>query len=171
MRGVHVSLDALCVELPAPPDVPPAAPSNVGKTNRQLLEAFTEAPGSICQGCHANLINPLGFAFEGYDGIGKHRTTDNGQPVDASGTYGFSDGQKQFTGAAQLMQAVAGSRQAHDCYAQHLFEYFYGRERVRDLGGDIALVTEIGRRSQGKQPVKSLILDLVSTDAFLTRLP
>ena len=171
MRGVHVSLDALCVELPAPPDVPPQTPSDVGKTNRQLLEAFTESPGSICQSCHGSLINPLGFAFEGYDGIGKHRTTDNGQAVDASGTYAFADGTRSFKNAPELMKAVSESRQAHDCYAQHLFEYLYGRERVKELGGDSALVTEVGRRSQGKQPVKALILDLVSTEAFLTRLP
>lgn len=174
MRGVHVSLDALCVTLPAPPDVPPETPSDVGKTNRQLLEAFTESPGSICQSCHATLINPLGFAFEGYDGIGRVRTTDNGQPVNSAGKYAFTEGERSFNGAADLMKAVSTSRQAHDCYAQHLFEYLYGRERVREGAAgaaDGALVSEVGRRSAGQVSVKSLVLDLVSTDAFLTRLP
>jgi hypothetical protein len=174
MRGVHLNLDALCVQLPTPPDVPPETPSDVGKTNRQLLEAFTEAPGSICQSCHGSLINPLGFAFEGFDGIGRTRTTDNGQPVNAAGKYAFSEGERTFDGAADLMKVISTSRQAHDCYAEHLFEYLYGRERAREGAAgaaDGALVSEVGRRSAGKVSVKSMVLDLVSTDAFLTRLP
>jgi hypothetical protein len=72
------------------------------------------------------------------------------------------------------MKVISTSRQAHDCYAEHLFEYLYGRERAREgaaAAADGALVSEVGRRSAGKVSVKSMVLDLVSTDAFLTRLP
>ena len=182
IRGVHVSLDALCVELPAPPNVPPENPDAAMRTNRQMLEAFTQAKGSVCEGCHANLINPLGFAFENYDGLGKFRTMEkSGLPIDASSKYMLSDGEVTFNGAVELMRAMASGRQAHECYAQHLFEYLYGRERLREDDLETALkplaladanvIKEVGRRSRLKVPIKNMIVDLVSTDAFLTRLP
>ena len=175
MRGVHVNLDALCVELPAPPNVPPEPPENPGKTNRQQVEAFTEMEGSVCKGCHGALINPMGFPFENFDGLGKFRTKEaGGQDIDASSKYTFSEGEKSFTGAVELMKVMASGRQAHECYAQHLFEYIYGRERAREGAGaaaDDTVIREVGRRSRMKVPIKSMILDLVSTDAFLTRLP
>jgi hypothetical protein len=182
IRGVHVSLDALCVDLPAPPNVPPESPSDAGKTNRQMLEAFTQAKGSVCEGCHANLINPLGFAFENYDGLGKFRTMEkNGLPIDASSKYLLSDGEVSFNGAVELMRAMASGRQAHECYAQHLFEYLYGREKLREeeleaalkplAAADAGVIKEVGRRSRQKVPIKNMVVDLVSTDAFLTRLP
>jgi hypothetical protein len=175
MRGVHVNLDALCVELPAPPNVPPEPPMDQGKTNRQQVQAFTEMPGSVCVGCHGGLINPLGFPFENFDGLGKFRTTEaGGQAIDASSKYSFQEGEKSFTGAVELMKTIAAGRQAHECYAQHLFEYIYGRERVREgelAAADQGVISEVGRRSRLKAPIKSMILDLVSTDAFVTRLP
>jgi hypothetical protein len=171
MRGVHLSTDVLCAELPAPPNVPPLPPQNMGTTNRELIAAFTEQPGSICVGCHGALINPLGFAFERYDQLGKYRTTDNGQPVDAKATYAFAEGSKSYDGAVELMSIIAGGKQAHECYSRHLFEYLYGRDLVKDVAADQALVVEVGRRSKGAAAVKAMILDLVGTDAFLNRLP
>jgi hypothetical protein len=162
--------------------VPPENPDAAMRTNRQMLEAFTQAKGSVCEGCHANLINPLGFAFENYDGLGKFRTTEkSGLPIDASSKYMLSDGEVTFNGAVELMRAMASGRQAHECYAQHLFEYLYGRERLREDDLETALkplaladanvIKEVGRRSRLKVPIKNMIVDLVSTDAFLTRLP
>ena len=82
--------------------------------------------------------------------------------------YEFAEGDQEFNGAVELMKIIAEGRQAHDCYAQHLFEYVYGRSAT-DVDG--ALVTELGRRSQLKVPVKDIMLDLVATDAFLNRVP
>src|SRR6185436_20608398 len=117
MRGVHLNLDVLCVELPSPPNVPPMLPTNMGKTNRELTAAFTEQPGSICVSCHGALINPLGFAFEHYDPVGKWRTTDNGNPVNAKGSYTFAEGTRSFDGAIELMNIMAAGKQTHDCYS------------------------------------------------------
>jgi hypothetical protein len=171
MRGVHLSHDVLCAQLPAPPNVPPLPPQNTGTTNRDLIEAFTEQPGSICVSCHGKLINPLGFAFERYDQTGKFRTTDNGQLVDAKSTYDFAEGTRSYDGALELMGILAGGKQAHECYSKGLFEYLYGRDVVKDAPADQALLTEMGRRSKGTASIKAMILDLVSTDAFLNRLP
>jgi hypothetical protein len=170
MRGKHLNLDVLCAELPAPPNIPPLPAQMGATTNRELIEAFTEQPGTICQSCHAKLINPLGFAFESYDAMGQFRTTDSGRPVNATGHYAFAEGERAFDGAVELMGIIAGGRQVHECYSRRLFEYLYGREAALTTG-DGALVQEVGRRSRGSASIKAMILDLVSTDAFLARLP
>jgi hypothetical protein len=170
MRGKHINLDVLCAQLPAPPNVPPLPAQTGSKTNRQLIEAFTQQPGTICVDCHGALINPLGFAFEHYDPLGRWRTTDSGQPVDATGKYAFAEGEHRFDGAVELMGIIAGGKQVHECYSRRLLEYLYGRE-TDTAAADQALVQELGRRSHGSASIKAMMLDLVSTDAFLTRLP
>ena len=83
-RGVFIATRLLCKTLP-PPD-PKAAgtmiPNTPNLTNRQRVE-MTTGKGTCGEACHNNLFNPLGFAFENYDAIGKYRTMDVGQTVDA----------------------------------------------------------------------------------------
>jgi hypothetical protein len=57
---------------------------------------------AACASCH-NLIDPTGFALENFDAVGRWRTTEEGQPVDASG--GLPDGSK-FAGVAGLEEAL-----------------------------------------------------------------
>jgi hypothetical protein len=169
-RGVHLSDHLLCNKVPPPP--PEAAqtpiPNGAGKTNRQSFEAATETPGTACAPCHGRLINPLGFAFEKFDGLGRFRNDENGMPIDATASYEFAEGEKRFDGAVELMNIIAEGKQAHECYSRQLFEYVYARSATDDDG---ALITELGRRSKLKVPVKALMLDLVATEAFLNRLP
>jgi hypothetical protein len=57
---------------------------------------------AACAVCH-NQIDPPGFALENFDAVGRWRTVEEGQPVDASG--GLPDGSK-FTGVAGLEAGV-----------------------------------------------------------------
>jgi Protein of unknown function (DUF1595)/Protein of unknown function (DUF1587)/Protein of unknown function (DUF1585) len=108
---------------------------------------------------------------------GQVPTEDTGMPIDATGRFAFVEGEKTFNGAVELMNIIAAGKQSHECYSQHLFEYIYGRERARKeewqalAEADTSLITEVGRRSRLKVSIKAMITDLVSTDAFLTRLP
>ncbi|HKU38248.1 MAG TPA: DUF1592 domain-containing protein, partial [Polyangiales bacterium] len=66
LRGVHVSLDFLCSDLPAPPpNIPPVPALQDNQTNRERFAELTK--NAPCNSCHETLINPLGFAFENYD--------------------------------------------------------------------------------------------------------
>ena len=86
-RGKWVMTNILGV---VPPDPPPnvpalkeAAAGGAGpQTMRQQMEAHRANPA--CAGCH-KMMDPIGFALENFDGIGKWRTKDAGQKVDASG--------------------------------------------------------------------------------------
>ena len=80
-RGKAVYTGLLCGELPPPPNVvPPVKPASAGGTTR---DRFTEHDTNPCaKACH-KLMDPIGFGFERYDGIGRYRTTDNNLPVDS----------------------------------------------------------------------------------------
>lgn len=85
LRGGWVLETMLGVKVPSPPaDVPPLeteANRNAKLTTRQKLEKHRESPA--CAACH-NLMDPIGFGLENFDGYGRWRDTDNGLPVDAS---------------------------------------------------------------------------------------
>ena len=90
---------------------PPAPPPNVpqlkdngadGKilTMRERMEEHRKNPA--CAGCHARM-DPLGFALEKFDAIGKWRTEEGATPIDASGA--LPNGIK-FDGPAGLRAAL-----------------------------------------------------------------
>ena len=94
---------------------PPPPPMNVSKlpqdheakkdtTLRQKLEKHRKDPA--CAGCHRRM-DPPGFGLENFDGIGKWRDSDNGKPVDASGS--LPDGQS-FNGPEALRQVLLGQK-------------------------------------------------------------
>lgn len=169
IRGVRIARDVLCLNLPDPPDaVPPLPALQPNLTNRQRVHDLTKA--SPCNACHTSVINPLGNAFENLDGLGRWRTQENGLPVDATGTFQLDGQNISFDGPVSLTKAMANSRQAHDCYSRHLVEYVYGRETDKGAA-DANLVAQAGARSKNAMSVKDLILELVTTDAFVTRTP
>jgi hypothetical protein len=64
---------------------------------RERMERHRKDP--VCAGCH-RLMDPIGFSLENFDGTGRWRTTEDGRPIDVTGTL--------FTGAP--IDGVAGLR-------------------------------------------------------------
>jgi hypothetical protein len=170
VRGVQIGKDILCATIPNPPDViPPLPPLDPTSTNRKRIATLTmNAP---CSSCHTTIINPLGFAFEHLDGYAQFRAQENGQAIDATGSYNIDGKDVSFNGALDLIKAIANSQQAQDCYASHLVQYLYGRDV--DLGNDADknLIARAGARAKANPSTKTLIVNLVATDAFLMRAP
>jgi cytochrome c553 len=97
-RGKWVLENILGAPPPAPPPDVPALQETGGvkyKSMRERMDAHRKMP--TCAACHAR-IDPLGFAMDNFDGIGKWRTHEGTSPVDASGVL---DGVK-FNGTAEL---------------------------------------------------------------------
>jgi len=166
-RGVFINQQILCLEISLPgvvlPELPEVQPD---QTNRQYIDALT-GRGTCGQTCHATRINPLGFAFENYDPLGRHRTTDNGQNVDASGSYELDGTDVTFSNALELVDLLANSPEAHRCYASHWLSYLNGS--MPDAGDDPVL-DELGTRSNSEDlSMKDVIRSLVQSDSFLTR--
>jgi hypothetical protein len=163
-RGVRISLDTLCGVPGIPADQIPGVPAlQENQTNRERYTALTTPCGGAC---HAQFINPLGFAFENFDGLGRARTTDNGKPVDTTGTYPLAEGEKEFKNADELLQAIGNGKQAHQCYAKRIAGYALGRDIVE---ADRPLVEALGAASlAGGANVKGIMLALVKDNAFRT---
>jgi hypothetical protein len=164
-RGVSLNLDVLCAPLGPPATViPPLPPLKPGQTNRERISTLTSGCGMAC---HNEMINPLGFAFEHFDGMGQHRDVENGGlTIDSSGSYAFSDGRKTFKNAAELLQLLAQEQQVHLCYAKKLASFGLQRDIV---AADLPWLNKLAAMSQGGS-VKSVIVELVKSDAFRTRL-
>jgi hypothetical protein len=168
LRGVTVLRNVLCVAPPAPPDVPPLLPSPdapEGGTTRERLEIMTSSPG--CHDCHRS-INPIGYAFENYGGVGLWRDLENGLPIDASGTLYETDAQGDFNGAVELVQRIAESHDAQACFVGHWLSHAYGREVSPDDACAKADVVAALRDSDGN--IVEMLVALAKTDQLRYRL-
>jgi hypothetical protein len=117
------------------------------------------------------MINPLGFAFENFDGMGKYRETETYGaevlPVDASGSFAFVEGTKTYNNAADLMNVLSTDQQAHLCYSKKLASYGLQRDVVE---ADGALLTALASTSAASgSSLKKVMLELVKQDSFRTR--
>jgi hypothetical protein len=166
-RGVTINQKILCAKL-APPNVeiPPLPMQMEGQTNRERVTAHT-GPGTCGASCHADIINPLGFAFENFDAVGQLREFDNGKPVDTASEYEFTDGLKAFAGASDLATLLAESPQAHACYTKHLAEYGLSRDLAE---GDRSLTNQLVSASiTPGSSIKHMMLDVIQSPAFRVR--
>lgn len=161
-RGLTIHLDVLCAKNGgAVDDIPPIPPLEGNQTNRQRLSAMTEGCGGDC---HNSFMNPLGFAFESYDGMGRERSVDNGMPVDTVATYPFASGTRTFSGAPELMEILASEPQAHLCYAKKIAGYALQRDVVES---DRPLLTDLA--ADFEQSTKEMMLSLVRNPSFRLR--
>ncbi len=88
---------------PPGPDVPPLKEKGPAVENLTLRERIAEhRDNPVCASCH-NIMDPVGFALENYDAIGRWRTKDGAFPVDASGT--LADG-TSFNGPREFRDAL-----------------------------------------------------------------
>jgi hypothetical protein len=88
---------------PPPPNVPALEESHDGAAPKSVRERLTQHRANpTCAGCHSR-IDPLGFALDNYDVLGRWRDQDAGKPVDTSGQ--LPDGAK-FEGPDQLKQVL-----------------------------------------------------------------
>jgi hypothetical protein len=169
-RGVSISLDVLCAPLPNPPtaEIPQLPAAMPGQTNRMRVDEHTKGCGSAC---HNDMINPLGFAFENFDGMGQFRETErNGNEmlqIDASGSFNFVGGKKSWGNAAELMNVLATEQQTHLCYAKKLASFGLQRDVVE---ADLPLLATLSSTSMSSGgSLKQVLVDLVKQDTFRTR--
>lgn len=174
LRGVHVYRHVLCQPLPDPPadvDNTPPVPSdaNVPRSVRELFEAKTS--DGTCQACHG-IVNPIGFALESYDALGRWQTAESGTlngraftvPVDTATELAAGDLTGPVSGALAFSRQLAQSDMAHDCMVQTWFERALSREpEEREACALRAIMAEFRATSD----LRALVLNLASSDSAL----
>jgi hypothetical protein len=148
---------------PPPPNVPPleAKPGAKPRTIRERMAAH-RAPG--CVSCH-QLIDPLGFALEGFDAVGAWRTHEAGAPVDASSQ--LADG-RAVNGVAELRAALAARPEAFiQTLTEKLMTYALGRGLQHY---DMPVVRAIVRDAKARNySFNAVILGIVRSVPFQMR--
>jgi hypothetical protein len=110
---------------------------------------------------------PLGFAFEHYDAAGLYRDTENGLPIDATGTLGTTDVAGDFDGALELVERLAGSEDVRRCFVENWYVRALGRGVT---AADACYVSALDREFVGAETnLQELLIALVKNDAFLYR--
>jgi hypothetical protein len=168
-RGVFIQRRLLCNQIPDPPANVPSLPPLTGsiKTTRQQVDQHTA--NEPCASCHHTLINPVGFGLENFDAVGKFRTTENGEPIDASGVLAGTEGLTPFSNGIELSQAIADAPEAQLCYAKNWFRYTLGRQETDADSCDLNRIAE--KLASDSYTALDVLTDLTRTQAFSVRTP
>jgi hypothetical protein len=168
-RGVFVRERLLCQELPSPPEDVDATPPQLDPeaTTRERFGQHSADPA--CRGCH-QLIDPLGFGFESYDGVGAFRATENGKPIDATGEViqlEVGADPMPFDGPAELAAILAEGRTTNACAVHHWVRFSSGREPTAQ--DECTIETVADRLVENGGDLHEMFIDLVRLDAFVLR--
>lgn len=125
-RGLLVRERLLCQDLPPPPANLDTSPPPVDPALSTRQRYAQHSSDGACRGCH-ELIDPIGFAFEHYDGLGRWRDTDGDHAIDARGEILRSPGtDATFDGLGELAAVLADSPDVERCYAEQWVRFGYG---------------------------------------------
>jgi len=162
-RGKWILEHLLC----SPPSPPPPGVEGLeestdgGGTIRERLEQHRAEP--LCATCH-QLMDPLGFGLEHFDGVGAYREFDGEFAVDAADV--LPDGQT-FEGATELQAILAQDERVPACMTEKLFIYGIGRG-VK--ASDRANLEKIEEEFTGSgYRFEAMVHGLVTNDAFMMR--
>jgi len=117
--------------------------------------------------CHT-LFDPIGYAFENYNGIGAYQTMDGGKPVDATGAIAIDGASKPFKNAIELESFFAQSKQVEDCMSRQYLRYALRR---REAAGDEPSLAAALASFQQSNNLRELIVALTKSRVFTHRTP
>jgi hypothetical protein len=180
-RGALLRQKVLCDEIPPPP---PNAMDETEKlkvqvdpnaTTRQRYELLTESEAG-CRACHIALINSLGWAFEGFDSLGRARSEEliiNLETgalrarvrVDTSAVPQVVLGDaRPARDVPGLVELIRESGKAHACLARHYVRFTYGR--IEDLERDGCALGAMMEGLKAGAPLSGLFRQVALTESF-----
>lgn len=125
LRGMALREKLLCQKVPAPPgnvdfNLVQDTDNPKYKTVRQRLSAHSSEP--VCAGCH-KITDRVGLSLEKFDTAGAYRTTENGAPIDATGSFNG----KEYDGLKELAELIAVDPSTTSCLVKRAFAYGVAR--------------------------------------------
>ena len=158
-----VELEPRSTPPPPPPDVPNLPQDAELKGSlRQVMEQHRNNP--VCASCHQRM-DPIGFAFENFDAIGRWRDKDGKFPVDCSGAV--PDGQT-FNGPGELKKILKNKKDLFGrCLTEKLLTYALGRGVEYSDRPTIDRIAAALARSHYK--FSTLVTEIARSDPFFLR--
>jgi hypothetical protein len=167
MRGIWLMETILGMPVPPPPDAVPALDPDIrgAISIRDQLAKHRESPA--CNQCHRK-FDPLGFALEGFDPIGRSRDYYDAQRKNKIDSSGVLPGGDHFSGPEELRSLLLKrERFFARTLTSRLLSHALGR---RIEASDRAAVDKLVNSLQDKQyPLTDLIVAVVSSDLFHQR--
>jgi hypothetical protein len=170
LRGVAVLRRVACFTIQSPTElninVTPPVPDPT-KTTRQRYAAHSV---STCAVCH-DAIDSVGFAFEGFDGMGAARTMENGNPIDSTTTINLMS---QFDGSYAdsngLAAKLAASTDVQACVARQMFRASAGRsdDTVKDAENAFVTLWQ-GSPATNQDKMVEMLVAYVRSPSFTQR--
>jgi hypothetical protein len=151
---------------PAPPPNIPALKTESGAgQSLSMREAMLQHRANpACAGCHAKM-DPIGFALENFDAVGRWRDEDGGKPIDVVSTLPDGTRLDGVDGVRQLLLREPGL--FVEAMTSKLLMYAVGRN-VQYYDGP--LIRAIARESQKRNyTFASLVEGVVTSDQFQMR--
>lgn len=111
---------------PPPPDVAKLDESKEAADASSLRERMeVHRTNPQCASCHQQM-DPLGFALENYDAVGRWRTRDGGFPIDPSGEL---TGKRKFSDVSELKTLLGSTapKKFAKCLIENMLTYALGR--------------------------------------------
>lgn len=178
MKGVFIRKALLCDEIPPPPANAAANPPELSDelSTREVVEELTG--GGTCAGCHTTVINPLGFATENFDALGRVRSEqrlfdDAGAeigtaPIDTSTVPSVDDGDETVSaGAHDLTDLMMQSEKPRACFARQYFRFTFGR--IEDLDRDACVLAGVKEALDEDRPLAEVLRTVALSSAFRQR--
>ncbi|MGV3624447.1 MAG: DUF1588 domain-containing protein [Archangium sp.] len=161
-RGVFLLRHALCNDVP-PPDAnvnTALPPADSYPTTRAR---FTEATqNDSCKSCHA-LINPLGFSMENFDAVGRFRTDESGNAVDATAKIPTSP-RVDVDGLAELSTTLSKDPAVRSCLARQFTTWALRRSIDQRQFCEVRARSKCFFEEAG--PIASLVRAVLTSDNF-----
>ena len=129
---------------PPPPGVPALESKETHGTLRQRMDAHRD--NAMCASCHAKM-DPLGFAFEHFDAVGRFREKDGDEVVDTQGELVSGE---RFADHVELSRVLSDSRQADfvRCVSEKMLTYALGRGlEYYDRPALVAMDTQLRKKN------------------------
>ena len=164
LRGKFVRAQLLCTPPPPPPPSIVVSPPVVDPRLPTRQRFAQHTADAFCASCHT-LMDPIGFAFENYDPIGRWRDTDADVPVDATGALTGTDVDGDLNGVASLAAKLAASAEVGTCAATQWFRYAFGRSE--QTSGDRCAISALASTLTGPGgDFKQMVRQTVRMAAF-----
>jgi hypothetical protein len=166
-RGSFVSDKFLCSPVPPPPPGIPALPEGPGTENLTTREKLASLQDPSCQGCHS-LTDPFGFALDGFDVLGRQRTTENGKPINTTATITRADLSASVMGARELAQLFASRTAPADCFVEKWLLFATAQPFLNTTTRNNLTVLVQDAKGAGYN-IRQIIAIVMQSDVFLAR--